>query len=475
LPAEISSANVPGRWARQLADNRDVDTEYSWSHELTGVLDSAPMEIMFTSITSTSTDPLSGTTVTGPNPISPSSNVRAGTFQPWVESQAPTPATSFSRSYLTGLSVEAQAESTTTLSNNQTAPGPTYALARDPYGSVRALVDPAGQTPQRFDYRAFGDPAAFEQVNPTTQTATSLPDTQAATIHLHGGGAEWDPVTRRYYHDARWRDARSTWLSRDPYEAPTGDLTDANKYAFVGNNPGNATDPTGMFSFTQVFVGTSALAGLSAIFGGAIGARTGGVLGAIGGAAGAATATYASVALIFAFGGAGPVGVVVGSGIGSALGTWTNIAIVDGPSAALTAEGKLQLAISFLVGAAIGWWTGGSSVYLAQEIGRKLLSSPSIRQLVLGAITSEQTVQPRRLAETMANLRENPMVLGRAIRIWQSQDMVTPGTWFMAANALRTTFQTILSSNVTPEQATAIIPYLRIAHQVLSSVMGDDQ
>jgi len=68
----------------------------------------------------------------------------------------------------------------------------------------------------------------------------------------HGGGdirlrytGQWhDEDTGLYYYKARWY---SPWLGRFLQPDPAGDADGPNLYAYVGNDPINLSDPTGMF------------------------------------------------------------------------------------------------------------------------------------------------------------------------------------------------------------------------------------
>ncbi len=116
-----------------------------------------------------------------------------------------------------GLLATVPAEATTTTR---------YAL-NDHLGSVRAVVDQTGTLLQTYDYGPFGEllqgPAA--PLQPYAYTGQPID----AAIELTNYQARlYDPALRRFY-------------------APDPAGEGASSYAYVGNDPVNATDPTGMF------------------------------------------------------------------------------------------------------------------------------------------------------------------------------------------------------------------------------------
>ena len=112
-----------------------------------------------------------------------------------------------------------------------TATTPTY-LHRDQLGSVRVATNQSGATVSTRSWDPYG--------NPTTNTGTTQP-------LLGYAGQYTDTETGNQYLRARYYDpATAQFLTRDPLVATTQD-----PYGYAGNNPVNATDPTGLFGIPE--------------------------------------------------------------------------------------------------------------------------------------------------------------------------------------------------------------------------------
>ncbi len=106
----------------------------------------------------------------------------------------------------------------------------------DRLGSVRDLMDGTGALQDHLDYSGYGV---------VTESNASFGD------HTKYAGGWVDAYTGEEQFDARWYDAATgRWLSQDPLGFSAGD---ASLYRYVGNDPINATDPSGLFS--PVFTG----------------------------------------------------------------------------------------------------------------------------------------------------------------------------------------------------------------------------
>jgi len=108
--------------------------------------------------------------------------------------------------------------------------GTTYGLVKDYLGSVRLVMDiTTGTIVQRLDYDAFG---------------RVINDTDPGFQPFGFAGGLYDPNTGLTRFGARDYDAQAgRWTTKDPIRFHGGDT---NLYAYVGNNPVNAIDPTGL-------------------------------------------------------------------------------------------------------------------------------------------------------------------------------------------------------------------------------------
>jgi RHS repeat-associated protein len=172
--------------------------------------------------------------------------------------------------------------------------GTSYYFTRDHLGSVREMTDSTGAMKARYDYDPYG--------RQTKLSGTMDADFGYAGMFLHQPSGLNLTLYRAYTADL------GRWLSRDP----SGETGGLNLYAYVLNNPINAVDFFGLWSWTSVgaialgvVITAAAVAAapeiltavaVSAVVGGVLGGVTapsghvlqGIVAGAVGGAAGAA-------------------------------------------------------------------------------------------------------------------------------------------------------------------------------------------
>jgi RHS repeat-associated protein len=114
------------------------------------------------------------------------------------------------------------------LASNAVSNGPSWLLT-DHLGSVRVATNASGTGVDDINYDAYG--------NITSQTNSSAMGLIGYT------GAQFDSVTGLVYDNARYYDpTQGRWLSQDPSSFDAGDV---NLYRYTGNDPVNATDPTG--------------------------------------------------------------------------------------------------------------------------------------------------------------------------------------------------------------------------------------
>jgi RHS repeat-associated protein len=103
-----------------------------------------------------------------------------------------------------------------------------YFLA-DTQGSTRLLSDATGAITSSYDYSAFGETLS----------------TNAETAYLYTS-QQYDAATAMYSLRARYyAPGAGRFVSRDVWPVDYGDPWELNRYGYVGNNPGNYSDPTG--------------------------------------------------------------------------------------------------------------------------------------------------------------------------------------------------------------------------------------
>jgi RHS repeat-associated protein len=151
--------------------------------------------------------------------------------------------------------------------------------------SVRDVADQTGAAAGHRLYDAFG--------LPVSSTGVTLSE-----VRFGFTGREYDVGTGLYYYRARWYDAATgRFLSQDPL----GLSPDTNPYRYVGNNPANLTDPTGLdFSAGSVGTGVSGSATVS-------GASAAGVA-AAGATATAKASSFSTISLLKLLGAGGAAG-----------------------------------------------------------------------------------------------------------------------------------------------------------------------
>ncbi|MHA6287165.1 RHS repeat-associated core domain-containing protein [Maricaulis sp. CAU 1757] len=135
------------------------------------------------------------------------------------------------RRYVPGPGIDQRVALVECAASASCAPGDAGTQTRhyfaDRQGNVLAVTNPDGTLAQQFLYTPFGvELVGDEAGNPFRYT-----------------GRRFDAETGLYYYRARYYDAD---LGRFLQVDPVGYADQWNLYAYVGNNPLNATDPTGM-------------------------------------------------------------------------------------------------------------------------------------------------------------------------------------------------------------------------------------
>lgn len=121
-----------------------------------------------------------------------------------------------------------------------------YRFVTDPIGSVIGLVDDLGQWQSRYSYSVFGE-QTVELAGPAVPFGFAGGMQDTATKLVRFGAREYDPWTGR-------------WLTKDPIDFGGGDT---NLYAYVGGDPVNLVDPTGLIPSKAQAIGL----GLQYLFG----------------------------------------------------------------------------------------------------------------------------------------------------------------------------------------------------------------
>jgi len=117
------------------------------------------------------------------------------------------------------------------------AAGDKYFYLHDRLGSVRTVIDAAGNVQNVYTYDPFGN---------------HLEQNETIDNRFRFAGYKYDPVTGNYNCNARWYDPRLyRFTGRDPI---TGSLT-LHAYLYCMNDPVNNIDPSGKFALLDLLSG----------------------------------------------------------------------------------------------------------------------------------------------------------------------------------------------------------------------------
>jgi len=108
----------------------------------------------------------------------------------------------------------------------------------DGLGSTVALVDTTGTVQATYSYDPYGTTTSIGGPNPVIANGNP---------YRYAGGYD-DTATGLYHFGARYYNPTTgRWTQQDSLNTPLNP-TNGNRYAYTGDNPINATDPTGQFN-----------------------------------------------------------------------------------------------------------------------------------------------------------------------------------------------------------------------------------
>ncbi|WP_243146922.1 RHS repeat-associated core domain-containing protein [Scytonema sp. UIC 10036] len=108
----------------------------------------------------------------------------------------------------------------------------------DGLGSTRALTDASGNVVNTYNYEAYGE---------------LLNSTSSVSNKYMFAGEQYDSALGDYYLRQRYYDTETgRFTRRDTYEGKLLEPITLHKYIYTNDNPVNFTDPTGLFSLTEI-------------------------------------------------------------------------------------------------------------------------------------------------------------------------------------------------------------------------------
>ncbi len=147
---------------------------------------------------------------------------------------------------------------------SQRTPAGTHYYLEDGLGSIVGMTDANGAVVAEYRYDPYGWVIYEKSGSPYNPWRFKSGYQSQTTLHYKFGHRWYDPQTGR-------------WTQADPLEQPTSP-GDWNRYAYVGADPINATDPLGSFSVRGFLKATAAVASVVSVgcrFGAVITAASG--------------------------------------------------------------------------------------------------------------------------------------------------------------------------------------------------------
>jgi RHS repeat-associated protein len=253
----------------------------------------------------------------------------------------------------------------------------------DGHNSVRFLTNASGAVTDNYTFDAFGIKIAGSGTTPN---------------QILYSGEYLDPGTGNY-------DLRNRIYAQNSGTFLTSDTTPGQlPYVYTADNPVMMVDPSGNAGIMDSLAAISILSTLSGAIGGVAGAaQYHSVRGFVGGFWGSLIGTETSLLLLVDtpfFAPFGPAGAAAAFGIGSALGTATDIIIREGSfDAVRTQSSIIEIAASLLVGMLAGGTGSLESVFAQKEMAEQIGSMPAVKA-VLGQIVNKTGVLPKAVAES---------------------------------------------------------------------------